>query len=71
MQAVTNKININGERYESDTTLDIFSLLKYLGFKLNLVVIDYNGTILPKEFWSKTLLKNGDNVEILTIAGGG
>jgi sulfur carrier protein len=49
----------------------MFSLLKYLGFKLDLIVIDYNGTILPREFWATTKLQNQDKIEILTVAGGG
>ena len=36
-----------------------------------LIVVDYNGVILQKEFWSKTTLKANDSLEILTIAGGG
>ena len=64
-------LTINGKSYKTKSTLTVFSLLLYLGFKLNLVVIDYNGTILPKEFWSKTFLREKDQIEILTIAGGG
>lgn len=43
----------------------------YLNFNTNLIVIDYNGSILQKEFWHKTNIKPNDNIEILTIAGGG
>ena len=64
-------LTINGKAYKSKNTLTIFSLLLYLGFKLNLVVLDYNGTILPREVWSTTFLKEKDQLEILTIAGGG
>ena len=66
-----NYISINGKNYSINSSLTIFSLLLYLGFKLNLVVIDYNGTILPREFWSSTFLEKNDRIEILTIAGGG
>ena len=66
-----NNLYINGNLYKADISLTIFSLLNYLGFKLDLVVIDYNGTILTKDRWSLTTLKNKDNLEILTIAGGG
>jgi sulfur carrier protein len=64
-------LTINGKKYQSSSHLTIFSLLLYLGFKLNLIVIDYNGTVLPREWWSKTILNDKDNIEILTIAGGG
>ena len=62
---------INGKTYKYTGSFTILSLLEYLGFKTNLIVIDYNGTILQKEFWSHTALKQNDNLEILTVAGGG
>jgi len=46
-------------------------LLNYLGFNTALIVVDYNGSILPKEFWSCTTLQTNDTIEILTVAGGG
>jgi sulfur carrier protein len=45
--------------------------MNYLGFNKNVIVIDYNGTILEKKNWEKTVLKTGDSLEILSIAGGG
>ena len=57
------------DKYEISFTIS--SLLLYLGFKTDLIVVDYNGTILQKEFWHNTQLKTNDNIEILTIAGGG
>lgn len=64
-------LTINGERYKYTNSFTVFSLLKYLGFNKNLIVVDYNGTILQKEFWDKTYLKTHDSLEILTVAGGG
>lgn len=62
---------INGESYLFEPGFTVFSILNYLGFNLGLIVVDYNGVILQKEFWSKTTLKANDSLEILTVAGGG
>ena len=64
-------LTLNGETYKYEISFTISSLLLYLGFKTDLIVVDYNGTILQKEFWHNTQLKTNDNIEILTIAGGG
>jgi sulfur carrier protein len=64
-------IRINGATYFYKAPFTVLSLLDYLGFKTNLIVIDYNGTILQKESWHQTNLKSEDNLEILTVAGGG
>jgi thiamine biosynthesis protein ThiS len=42
-----------------------------LGFNQNVIVLDYNGTILEKNRWKQTYLQNKDYLEILSIAGGG
>jgi thiamine biosynthesis protein ThiS len=51
--------------------MSIYALLNYLGFNTEIILIDYNGMILAKKNWEKTLLKNNDMLEIITIAGGG
>jgi thiamine biosynthesis protein ThiS len=62
---------INGSLYEYDGSLSAHSLLTYLGFNTGLIIIDYNGCILPKEQWGQVLIKNKDQIEIITLAGGG
>ena len=64
-------LNINGQAYKFQPPLNMFELISYLGFNMNVIVVDYNKTVLAKEYWNKTNLKNKDAIEILTIAGGG
>jgi len=45
--------------------------MTYLGFNQKVIVVDYNGFILEKSQWEKTLVQNQDSLEILSIAGGG
>ena len=65
------KLNINGLLYEYEPPMSTFDLLTYLGFNTDLILVDYNGTLLPKEQWEVLSLKEGDSLEILTLAGGG
>ena len=62
---------INGQKYKFQSPMNIFELILYLGFNTKVIVIDYNTTVLSKEFWRSTYLKDEDKIEILTIAGGG
>ena len=71
MLKLSPSIIINGEPYMLKAFFTVSSLLEYLGFNSNLIVVDYNGTILQKELWVQTQLNSNDTIEILTIAGGG
>ena len=71
MQLLNKSLVINGEIYNFQVQFTVASLLVYLGFNLDLIVIDYNGTVLQKEFWKQTYLNANDTIEILTVAGGG
>jgi sulfur carrier protein len=71
MSISKDSLTINGEVYNYTFKFTVVSLLEYLGFKTDVLVVDYNGTILPREFWSQTEIKNKDTIELLTVAGGG
>jgi sulfur carrier protein len=64
-------LKINGQKYKFRQPLSISELITYLGFNKQIIVVDYNKTVLPKEYWITTSIKNNDAIEILTIAGGG
>lgn len=65
------KLKINGLSYEYRAPISPYELLIYLGFNTELILVDYNGTLLPKEQWKLLSLKDNDSLEILTLAGGG
>jgi thiamine biosynthesis protein ThiS len=46
-------------------------LLVFLNLNIDLIVIEYNKIILPKSLWKLTMIKNNDEVEFVTIVGGG
>ena len=42
-----------------------------LGHNPALVVVEHNGAIVPRRRWPDSTVLNGDNLEIVTIVGGG
>jgi thiamine biosynthesis protein ThiS len=62
---------INGLKYLFNSPFTVLELINYLGFNKNVIVIDYNGSILEKALWKETRLKSKDSLEILSVAGGG
>ena len=47
------------------------SLIKQLGHHSQLIVVEFNGTIIPPQNWEKQAIQDGDSLEIVTIVGGG
>ena len=68
------KINVNGEEkiieLEQDNAL-LSIALNLLGYKPNTIVVELNHLIINSIKWGKVKLKDGDNLEIVSIVGGG
>lgn len=71
MQKNLSMVSINGLKCLYKSPFSVLELAKYMGFNENIIVIDYNGYILDADSWDKTLLKDKDAIEVLSMAGGG
>jgi thiamine biosynthesis protein ThiS len=49
----------------------LFDIVKFFGYKKNLIVVEYNGEICNFTKWPLINLKVNDQIEIVTIVGGG
>ena len=68
------KIKVNGEeiKIELDQKNVLLSTaLNYMGYKPNTIVVELNNLIINSIKWEKVKLKEGDNLEIVSIVGGG
>jgi len=68
------KIRVNGEekKIELDRENALLSTaLHHMGYKSNTIVVELNNLIINSMKWEKVKLKDGDNLEIVSIVGGG
>ena len=68
------KIRVNGEekKIELDQESALLStVLNLMGYKPNTIVVELNNLIINSMKWEKVKLKDGDNLEIVSIVGGG
>ena len=68
------KIRVNGkeQKIELDQENALLSkALKSMGYKPNTIVVELNNLIINSINWRKVKLKDGDNLEIVSIVGGG
>ena len=68
------RIKVNGE--EKKIQLDqenalLSTVLNLMGYKPNTIVVELNNLIINSIKWGKVKLKDGDNLEIVSIVGGG
>ena len=68
------KIKVNGEekKIDLDQKNALLSIvLDSMGYKPNTIVVELNNLIINSMKWEKVKLKDGDNLEIVSIVGGG
>jgi sulfur carrier protein len=67
----TVAIQVNGELRRCPSGLNLDQALAALGFQPRLVVVEFNGTILPRQRWPEQPVQESDSLEVVTIVGGG
>ena len=65
------KIQLNGKQLKIRMNLSIKDLLKKHRLNQEKISIELNWTILPKQKYKKTKIKNNDKIEIVQFIGGG
>ena len=64
-------LRINGKEETLGKEARLMNIIEQKGLRQDRIVIEHNFEIVPREKWSEVLLKNGDNVEIVSFVGGG
>ena len=65
------EVLLNGEKRQVSNGITVAELLKQLGVRQELVVVEVNLTVLKRQQLASTVLKSGDQVEIVHFVGGG
>jgi thiamine biosynthesis protein ThiS len=64
-------ITLNGEPYPIERPLSVTDLLEQLDIDPRRVAIEHNLTILRRQAFPDTVIRDGDQVEIVNFVGGG
>ncbi len=65
-------IKVNGKAFSIDEGSDVAKMLTLYGVEdSTYTAIEYNGNILKKKLWGTTILKENDELEIVSFVGGG
>ena len=64
-------LQVSGEPRRCPAGLNLNEALAALGYRPQLVVVEFNGAILPRSRWSTQPVVESDVLEVVTIVGGG
>nr|YP_010208032.1 Thiamine biosynthesis protein [Pseudo-nitzschia americana]UBA15045.1 Thiamine biosynthesis protein [Pseudo-nitzschia americana] len=62
---------LNNEKYIIDQDISLSDLITYFNYNESLLVLEYNQVIFNKTHWKTTFVQDLDEIEIVTIVGGG
>lgn len=62
---------LNGQLYYVNQNITLLDIITYFNYKDSLLVLELNKFICNKNKWSTTFINNHDQIEIVTIVGGG
>jgi sulfur carrier protein len=65
------RITVNGKTHPLERPLDVAALLARLEMAGKKVAVERNGEIVPRSLHKKTLVEDGDRLEIVVAVGGG
>jgi sulfur carrier protein len=64
-------IQLNGEARTCPAHLPLLEVLRHFGYEPRLVVVEFNGDILPRTAWAQQAVGEDAVLEVVTIVGGG
>ena len=62
---------INGDPFHYDSSMSLQSILLYLDFDPDSILVEYNNQIIDKRNFNALFFQHNDSIEIITAVGGG
>ncbi len=64
-------ITVNGELVEIESSMSVQRLLDTVDVPPNYLAVELNADVVPREEYANTIVNHGDDVEVVTLVGGG
>jgi sulfur carrier protein len=71
MQNLYVTVQINGEPFNCSSDMSLYDIIQYLSLDSRMTVIEYNKEIISNNKLDTISLRQNDQLEIITIVGGG
>ncbi|MBI5810340.1 MAG: sulfur carrier protein ThiS [Deltaproteobacteria bacterium] len=64
-------VRLNGQEREVADGMTVTGLLEAFNIRREGIAVDINREVVPKRLHKETLIRDGDSIEIIRMAGGG
>ncbi|MCA9136707.1 MAG: sulfur carrier protein ThiS [Planctomycetales bacterium] len=64
-------ITVNGENVNIESEMSVEQLLDTVDVPPNYLAVEVNADVVPRESYGETIVRAGDDVEVVTLVGGG
>jgi len=64
-------ITVNGENVEIESEMSVEQLLDTVDVPPNYLAVEVNANVVPRETYGDVIVRSGDDVEVVTLVGGG
>lgn len=64
-------ITVNGENVEIESEMSVEQLLDTVDVPPNYLAVEVNANVVPRETYGDMIVRSGDDVEVVTLVGGG
>ena len=65
------QITVNGQNVEIESPMTVEQLLDTVDVAANYLAVEVNADVVPREAYTTHLVGPGDDVEVVTLVGGG
>ncbi len=65
------KITVNGRLVELDESMTVELMLDRVDVPPNYLAVEVNAEVVPREEYTTHVIQDGDQVELVTLVGGG
>jgi sulfur carrier protein len=65
------KVIVNGKTTELAQSMNLQEFVSVRKLSSETVIIELNEKVVKKSLWTKTLLSEGDHLELVSLVGGG
>jgi len=64
-------ITVNGEPVDIESEMSVQQLLDTVDVPPNYLAVEVNANVVAREHYGQTIVRQGDDVEVVTLVGGG